>query len=58
MLVLNEEFELIDRFVEQPQAVVEGGEAAQAYYRAGGYLESTINDLLAIIEAHEKRERI
>jgi len=58
VLVLNEEFELIGRFVEQPQAVVEGGEAAQADYRAGGYLESTINDLLAIIEAHEKRERI
>lgn len=58
VLVLNEEFEPIGRFVEQPQSVVDGGEAAEADYRAGGYLESTIHDLLAIIETHEKRERI
>ncbi|SHM50010.1 thioredoxin family protein [Phytopseudomonas punonensis] len=58
VLVLNEEFELIGRFVEQPQAVVDGGEAIQADYRAGRYLESTIDDLLAIIETQEKRERI
>ncbi len=57
MLILNEEFELIGRFVEQPQAVIDGGEAVQADYRAGRYLESTIDDLLAIIEAHERRER-
>lgn len=57
VLVLNDQFELIGRFVEQPQAVVDGGAAAQADYRAGGYLQSTIDDLLAIIEAHEQREQ-
>lgn len=58
VLVLNDQFEPIGRFVEQPRAVVDGGEAAQADYRAGRNLENTIDDLLAIIEAHEKRERI
>ncbi len=58
VLVLDDRFEPIGRFVEQPRAVVDGGEAAQADYRTGRYLENTIDDLLAIIEAHEKRERI
>ncbi|OLU22234.1 thioredoxin family protein [Pseudomonas sp. PA15(2017)] len=53
VLVLDDEFELIGRFVEQPQAVVEGGEAVKADYRAGRYLASTLTDLLSIIEAHE-----
>lgn len=57
VLVMDEQFEPIGRFVEQPQAVVDGGEAAKADYRAGRYLENTLNDLLTIIETHEKRKR-
>ncbi len=53
VLVLDERFEPIGRFVEQPQAVVDGGEAAKADYRAGRYLQSTLAELLTIIEAHE-----
>ncbi|MDH1265911.1 thioredoxin family protein [Pseudomonas sp. GD03944] len=55
VLVLDEQFELIDRFVEQPHAVTAGGDAVKSDYRAGGYLESTLDDVLAIIEAHEGR---
>ncbi|MGE8500054.1 MAG: thioredoxin family protein [Pseudomonas sp.] len=55
VLVLDEHFELIGRFVEQPHAVTAGGDAVKTDYRAGGYLESTLDDVLAIIEAHEKR---
>lgn len=57
VVVLDESFEPIGRFVEQPQAVIDGGEASKADYRAGHYLESTVKDLLTIIEAHEKRKR-
>ncbi|OLU16864.1 thioredoxin family protein [Pseudomonas sp. PA1(2017)] len=53
VLVLDDKFELIGRFVEQPQAVVDGGEAVKADYRAGRYLQSTLAELLTIIEAHE-----
>lgn len=55
--VLDEHFELIGRFIERPQAVIDGGEAIKPAYRAGRYLQSTLSDLLAIIEAHEERER-
>ncbi|WP_070887704.1 thioredoxin family protein [Pseudomonas argentinensis] len=55
VLVLDDRFEPIGRFVEQPQAVVDGGEAAKTDYRAGRYLQSTIAEVLAIIEAHEAR---
>lgn len=57
VLVLDERFELIGRFVEQPQAVITGGEAIKPDYRAGRYLHSTLDDLLAIIEAHEQPAR-
>ncbi|TWE00927.1 thioredoxin-like protein [Pseudomonas sp. AG1028] len=53
VLVLDDGFEPIGRFVEQPQAVVNGGEAAKIDYRAGRYLQSTITEVLAIIEVHE-----
>lgn len=55
--VLDEGFELIGRFIERPQAVIDGGEAVRPDYRAGRYLQSTLTDLLAIIEAHEKHAR-
>ncbi|UCJ15555.1 thioredoxin family protein [Pseudomonas sp. MM211] len=57
VVVLDEGFEPIGRFVEQPQAVIDGGEASKADYRAGRYLDSTMEDLLTIIEGHEKRKR-
>lgn len=55
VLILDEQFALIGRFVEQPHAVIAGGDAIKPDYRAGGYLESTLDDVLAIIEAHKKR---
>lgn len=55
VLVLDERFEPIGRFVEQPRAVTVGDEAIKADYRAGRYLEGTLGDLLTIIEAHEGR---
>lgn len=57
VVVLDEGFEPIGRFVEQPQAVISGGEASTPDYRAGRHLESTLDDLLTIIESHEKRSR-
>jgi hypothetical protein len=48
--VLDEQFEPVGRFVESPQAVIEGGDAVKADYRAGKYLESTLQDFLAIFE--------
>ncbi|HBO3656929.1 TPA: thioredoxin family protein [Pseudomonas aeruginosa] len=49
-LVLDEEFNLLGRFVERPQAVLDGGPQALAAYKAGDYLEHAIGDVLAIIE--------
>lgn len=57
VVVLDERFEPIGHFVEQPQAVIAGGEAIKPDYRAGRYLESTLDDLLTIIEAHEGHTR-
>jgi hypothetical protein len=51
VLVLDEQFEPVGRFVESPQAVIDGGEAVKPAYRAGEYLESTLQDFLAIFEA-------
>ncbi|MFK3796944.1 MULTISPECIES: thioredoxin family protein [unclassified Pseudomonas] len=51
VLVLDQDFQLIGRFIERPHAVAQGGDALKADYRAGLYLESTIQDLLAIFEA-------
>ncbi|HCH0745717.1 TPA: thioredoxin family protein, partial [Pseudomonas aeruginosa] len=48
--VLDEEFNLLGRFVERPQAVLDGGPQALAAYKAGDYLEHAIGDVLAIIE--------
>ncbi|HCL4359137.1 TPA: thioredoxin family protein [Pseudomonas aeruginosa] len=58
VLVLDEEFNLLGRFVERPQAVLDGGPQAVldggpqalAAYKAGDYLEHAIGDVLAIIE--------
>ncbi|MDD1966052.1 thioredoxin family protein [Pseudomonas putida] len=50
VLVLDEQFEPVGRFVESPQVVIEGGDAVKADYRAGKYLESTLQDFLAIFE--------
>ena len=50
VLVLDEEFNLLGRFVERPQAVLDGGPQALAAYKAGDYLEHAIGDVLAIIE--------
>lgn len=53
--VLDERFELVGRFIERPQLVIAGGDALKPEYRAGQYLEDTLTDLLAIIEAAEGR---
>ncbi len=50
VLVLDEESNLLGRFVERPQAVLDGGPQALAAYKAGDYLEHAIGDVLAIIE--------
>lgn len=53
--VLDERFQLVGRFVERPQVVIAGGDALKPDYRAGHYLESTLTDLLEILEAAEGR---
>lgn len=50
VLVLDEAFQPLGRFVESPQSVVKGGDAVKADYRAGRYLESTVLEMLAIFE--------
>lgn len=40
VLVLDEEFNLLGRFVERPQAVLDGGPQALAAYKAGDYLST------------------
>lgn len=51
VLVLDDRFEVVGRFVERPQEVVAGGDAVKPDYRAGKYLESTVRDLLELFEA-------
>lgn len=59
VLVLDEEFNLLGRFVERPQAVLDGGPQALAAYKAGDYLEHAIGDVLAIIEGAARwRQRL
>ncbi|HSC84440.1 MAG TPA: thioredoxin family protein [Pseudomonas sp.] len=53
--VLDADFQLLGCFVERPQQVIAGGQAVLADYRAGKFLDSTIRDLLDIIEAAEQR---
>lgn len=53
--VLDDQFQLVGRFVERPQVVIDGGDALKPDYRAGQYLESTLTDLLEIIEQAEGR---
>ena len=50
VLVLDDAFEVVGRFVERPQAVIAVGETIEADYRAGECLESTLQELLDIIE--------
>lgn len=51
VVVLDEQFQPVGRFVEQPQQVALGGDAVKPDYRAGKYLESTVQELLDIFEA-------
>lgn len=51
VVVLNDQFQMVGRFLERPQQVVLGGDAVKADYRAGKYLESTLQDLLDLFEA-------
>jgi len=55
VLVLDGGFQPVGRFVEKPLEVVAGGDALKPAYRAGEYLESTLRDLLALIETAEGR---
>lgn len=52
--VLDAEFQLLGCFVERPQQVITGGKDVMPDYRAGRFLESSIGDLLQIIETAEK----
>lgn len=49
VLVLNDQFQPVGRFIEQPRAVIDGGNAVKPDYRAGEYLESTVQDFLDIL---------
>jgi hypothetical protein len=51
VLVLDEAFQVLGRFVESPQAVVDGGDAVKPDYRAGKFLENTVLDVLAILDS-------
>jgi hypothetical protein len=57
VLVLDENFELLGTFVEQPTSVIDRGESARDDYRNGRYLEETITEVLAIIEKEEGLRR-
>lgn len=50
VLVLDDAFEVVGRFVERPHAVIAGGETLEADYRAGKCLETTLQQLLDIME--------
>ena len=53
VVVLSADFEQIGLFVERPQAVIDGGEAVLAAYKAGQCLEATLTDVLALLESAE-----
>ncbi|KAF1050766.1 MAG: hypothetical protein GAK43_02688 [Stenotrophomonas maltophilia] len=55
VLVLDERFDAIGRFIERPQRVIDGAETLRAAYRDGDYLADTVADLLGLIEAAEGR---
>ncbi|MDW3715651.1 MULTISPECIES: thioredoxin family protein [Pseudomonas] len=55
VVVLDAAFEPVGLFVERPQAVIGAGEAVLRDYKAGQYLEATVEDLLALLEAAENR---
>ncbi|MBD8494036.1 thioredoxin family protein [Pseudomonas syringae] len=56
VLVLDEQFSLIGQFVERPQVVVtDGGEQALHEYKMGNHMQDSITQVLALIEAWEKR---
>jgi len=54
--VLDAGFEVVGRFIERPQVVVAGWDGVKPAYRAGDYLESTVLDLVAVLERVEGRE--
>ncbi len=51
VLVLDDRFQAVGQFVERPQDVVAGGDAVKPDYRAGKYLESTVQDFLDLFDA-------
>ena len=50
-LVLDDRFQPVGRFIERPLKVIGGGDALKPEYRAGKYLENTVQDFLDIFEA-------
>ncbi|MDH2435439.1 thioredoxin family protein [Pokkaliibacter sp. MBI-7] len=55
VMVLNEQFEPLGLFIEQPRVVVEQwSEQTKADYRQGHYMEATLNEVLALMAAGEK----
>jgi hypothetical protein len=51
VLVLDDGFQPVGRFIERPLEVIDGGDALKPDYRAGKYLDSTVQDFLNIFEA-------
>lgn len=50
--ILDQDFRLLGRFVERPSFVVERGlDSEGSGYRNGNYTDSTITDILAVLEA-------
>lgn len=47
--------EAVGLFVERPQAVIGAGDEVLRDYKAGLYLEATVDDLLALLEQAEQR---
>ncbi|EQM67765.1 thioredoxin family protein [Pseudomonas tohonis] len=55
VVVLDAAFEPVGLFVERPQAVIGAGDEVLRDYKAGLYLEATVDDLLALLEQAEQR---
>ena len=54
--ILDEAFDLIGTFVERPRAVVNDSTGqAMSRYRAGDHMDDTLQELLDVMEQHERK---
>lgn len=56
VVALDDRFEPVGLFIEQPQAVTHGDSEIKAQYRSGQWLQATITEVLALLE-HAERQR-